>query len=118
LNDQDAEIRLRGERYGYGGGRFAATPPTHQPHFGTLVASYQRGDMRPTPGGLSVYTERGVEEIALPAGRSGRTALIDELCDAVVAGQPPIHDGRFAKGTVEACLAILRSARERREIVL
>jgi len=35
-----------------------------------------------------------------------------------VDGTPPIHDGRWARATLEATLAILASARERRDIPL
>ena len=45
-------------------------------------------------------------------------AVIDELYDAVVHGKPPLHGGAWGLATLEACLAILRSAREQREIVL
>jgi phthalate 4,5-cis-dihydrodiol dehydrogenase len=37
---------------------------------------------------------------------------------AIRLGRPPLHNGRWAKANVEVSLALLRSARERREIVL
>jgi phthalate 4,5-cis-dihydrodiol dehydrogenase len=36
----------------------------------------------------------------------------------VVDGVAPPHDGAWAKSTLEVCLAILRSAREERDIAL
>ena len=44
--------------------------------------------------------------------------MIDELYAAVVNGKPPLHSGAWAMATLEVCLAILRSARERTEISL
>ena len=44
--------------------------------------------------------------------------MIDELYDAVVRGIAPLHDGAWAMATLEVCLAMLRSAREGREIAL
>jgi phthalate 4,5-cis-dihydrodiol dehydrogenase len=35
--------------------------------------------------------------------------VIDELYAAVVQGARPTHDGAWAKGTLEICLAILKS---------
>ena len=37
---------------------------------------------------------------------------------AVVEGKAPRHDGEWAMATMEVCLAMLRSAREQREIAL
>jgi phthalate 4,5-cis-dihydrodiol dehydrogenase len=117
LKDRDEEIKLRQERYGYGGG-FVTNTPAHQPHFGLVVASYERGDLRLSADGLTVYSDDGVREVKIPPTTGGRTDVLEEFYSAVVGGVRPLHDGHFAKGTVEACLAILRSSRERREIVL
>jgi phthalate 4,5-cis-dihydrodiol dehydrogenase len=118
------EAKARAARYGYGGPttppRGAPAPETHQPHFGMLVVSCERGDLRPSADGVRVYGDDGVREVALPPGHGhpGRDETIDELYRAVALGVAPVHDGRFAKGTVETCLAIQRSERESREIVL
>jgi phthalate 4,5-cis-dihydrodiol dehydrogenase len=74
--------------------------------------------MRPSADGILVYGDDGVREIALPPGRAfpNKDAVIDEFYDAVVNGTPPLHDGAWGTATVEASLAVLRSARERREI--
>jgi phthalate 4,5-cis-dihydrodiol dehydrogenase len=117
LPNQEAEIALRQQRYGYGGA-FLSGQPTHQPHFGLVIASYERGDLRVTPEGVLVYGDEGARVVKLAPGGSGRGDVLDELCNAVQCAVPPIHDGAFARGTVQTCLAILRSARERREIDL
>jgi phthalate 4,5-cis-dihydrodiol dehydrogenase len=43
---------------------------------------------------------------------------LTELRDAIVDGKPPLHDGRWGRANLEVCLAVLRSARERKEILL
>ena len=119
LGDASEEIRLRAERYGYGGdAHFLAGEPEYQAHFGTLVATYEHADLRTSPQGVLVYSDEGVREIALSPARNGRTLLIDEFCAAARDGVPAVHDGTFARGTVEVSLAILESARQRREIRL
>ena len=60
--------------------------------------------------------ERQEQPLALPT--IPRREVIDELYDAVVHDIEPRHNGEWALGTVEACLALLQSARERREIAL
>lgn len=117
--DEDAELRLRTERYGYGHPAEATeAEPEYPSHFGTLVATFKHADIRTTPAGLAIYSDESVQHVELSAKNSGRTQVLDELCDAVFLKRPPMHDGRFAIGTVEACLAIQQSARSRREVFL
>ncbi|HEY7168620.1 MAG TPA: Gfo/Idh/MocA family oxidoreductase [Candidatus Binatia bacterium] len=89
-----------------------------QPFFGFTLVSCERGDIRQTPDGLMIYTEDEKREVTLTAGRRGREAEIQELYNAVVNGRPVFHDGRWGEATLEVCLAILESARERKEIFL
>ena len=112
------ESRIKRES-NYGGAAFVApAKPQAHPHFGLLVASCERADLRPTPEGVWIYAdgERTLEKIAPPA--VPRAAVIDELYGAVLEGRPPLHDGAWGTATVEVCLAMLRSAREGREIPL
>ena len=115
----ERERELRTLRYGYGGGAFPTTgSPTHPPHFGSLIASYQRADVRTTPTGLAVYDEGGVRTIDVDPRADGRRRVLDELAAAVLDGAPPVHDGRFGRGTVATALAIRQSAQQQREILL
>lgn len=113
----DAELQLRQTQYGYGSGRSSGMP-SYPPHFGQLIATYERADVRSTPRGLAVYGDDGVREIAFDPSMSGRTCVLDELCAAVLDGQAPVHDGAFARSTLHTCLALLRSCAERRELSL
>jgi len=106
---------------GFSGRGVAQTArPTHQPHFGMLLASCERGDLRPSADGVLVYDARGMREIALPLGRTfpDKDGVIDEFYEAIVCGIAPLHDGAWGRATVEVALALVASARERREIVL
>ena len=89
-----------------------------QPFFGHTVVSCQKGDIRQTPDGLKIYGESEQREIFLPAGSRGREAEVEELYDAVVKGRPVFHGGRWGAATLEVCLAMLDSAKERKEIYL
>jgi phthalate 4,5-cis-dihydrodiol dehydrogenase len=119
LGGRDEELRQRIERYGYGGNvAFMEGTAEHQPHFGLLVATLERADVRTSADGVIVYSERGAEETKISGSTDGRSRVLDEFCAAVVGGIPPVHDGRFARATVQACLAILESSRARREIFI
>jgi len=118
--DVAAEEALReARRYGgqSGGGR-AADLHHHQHLFGLTVVSCERGDLRQSPDGLYLYGEQGKQEIVVTGEPSGIHTLVDEFCEAIESGRAPVHDGRWGAATVEVCLAILQSARERREVLL
>jgi phthalate 4,5-cis-dihydrodiol dehydrogenase len=118
--DPAGEARLKAESGFAGRGVRAGGGTAHQPHFGMLLASCERGDLRPAADGVRVYDHSGVREIALSPGRAfpDKDGAVDELYAAAVNGVAPLHDGRWGTATVEAALALVASARERREIVL
>jgi len=112
------ESRLRVEQYAYGAEPGVA--PAHQPHFGLVIVTCARGEMRASADGLWVYDQNGKREVALPksAAMPGRSEVLDDLVVAIRTGSSPAQNGRWAKANVELSLALLRSARERREILL
>ena len=104
------EARLRMEHYAYGAA--AGAPPSHQPHFGLLIVTCARGEMRASADGLFVYDKDGRREVALPksAAMPGRSEVLDDMINAIRTGRKPLHDGRWGKANVEVSLAILQSA--------
>jgi phthalate 4,5-cis-dihydrodiol dehydrogenase len=117
-HDASSEAAAKNAR-NYGGAAYAPAreAPWHE-HFGLLIVSCERADLRPTPQGLTIYGDarRDFEPFAKPA--VPRSEVIDELCDAVLLGKPPAHDGEWGRATLEVCAAMLRSAREGAEIAL
>ena len=115
---QGEEMQLKNQR-NYGGPAFA--PPAEQEahqHFGEVIVSCERADLRPLPGGVMVYADGERRLEPLPPPQVPRAEVIDELYEAVVNGRAPLHGGEWAMATLEVCLAILRSAREQRDIAL
>jgi phthalate 4,5-cis-dihydrodiol dehydrogenase len=89
-----------------------------QPFFGFTMVSCEKGDIRQTPDGLLIYCETEQREVSLPAGARGREAEVEELYNAVVHKRRVFPDGRWGAATLEVCLAMLESAKERKEIFL
>jgi phthalate 4,5-cis-dihydrodiol dehydrogenase len=122
----DQEAMLKNAR-NYGGAEYPkqmAMPTTgaddarwHQ-HFGWIIVSCERADLRPLPTGVMVYGDADARLDALSRPRVPRAEVVDELYDAIVHGRAPLHDGKWAMATLEVCLAILQSAREERDITL
>ena len=74
--------------------------------------------MRLTPGGLQVYSDEETWDIPISTETDGRHGIVNQLYEAVVNGRRPLADGQWGKATVEVLLAVLESARERREVFL
>jgi phthalate 4,5-cis-dihydrodiol dehydrogenase len=106
--------------HNYGGSDYrqpTVQPAAHQ-HFGTLLASCERGDLRALPNGVMIYQAGSARLEELPQPGVPRAEVIDELYRAVVHGEAPLHDGAWAMATLEVLLGILRSAREGRDVTL
>ena len=100
--------------HNYGGAEFrpaVSRAAAHQ-HFGTVLVSCERADLRPLPNGIMIYQNGAARLDALTPPATPRADVIDELYDAVVRGVPPLHNGPWAMATVEVLLAMLRSAHE------
>ena len=85
--------------------------------FGLTVVSCERGDIRQSPDGLLVHSDKGREEIALPNDKSPRDLVIEEFAQAI-AGKPVTHTGRWGVANLEVCTAAIESSRTGKEIEL
>ena len=119
VGGRDAELNLkRAVRYGGRRAYRASGPAPHPPFFGLTLVSCERGDIRQSAHGLSIYGDDERREVPLSTEETGRDAMVRELHDAVATDRAPAHGGRWGKANLEVCLAVLTSARERREIAL
>ena len=80
------------------------------PAFGHTVVSCDHADLELSAAGLVLH--RGGRPHLVPIDRwpDGRTAVLDEMWEAVFHEAPPHHDGQWGKDTLAACLAIIESA--------
>jgi phthalate 4,5-cis-dihydrodiol dehydrogenase len=93
-------------------------PPAHHNTFGLVLVSCDGADLRLTADGVLAYEDGGrvLHRTPLPAVPRGE--VLDEFCAAVLDGTAPNHDAAWGMATLEACLALLRSAREGGEVLL
>jgi phthalate 4,5-cis-dihydrodiol dehydrogenase len=118
--DPERESALR-TGSGFGGrGVMRADGNMHEPHFGFLLASCERADLRPAPDGVTIYSDDGVRTLECPRARvyPNKDPVIDELYGAAVNGVTPVHDGNWGTATMATALALVESAATGREIVL
>jgi phthalate 4,5-cis-dihydrodiol dehydrogenase len=122
VTSSDEETRLKAA--GAYGGKFY-TPVLrdridvrkHQ-HFGPLIVSCERGDIRPLSDSIVVYGDERRERIELDAPTVPRVEVINELIAAVHGDTTPLHDGAWARSTLEICLAMLLSSNEQRDVLI
>ena len=92
----------------------APTGLAHQ-HFGQLIISCEKADLRPSATGIHIYTDSEKLFEPLPAPRIPREEVINELYDCVVHDKPARHNGEWARATTAVCLAMLASAKSGRD---
>jgi phthalate 4,5-cis-dihydrodiol dehydrogenase len=116
----DDEIAMKTARaYGPSGrAAFQGDDDLAHNHFGLVVVSCERADLRATAHGVMVHgdTMQHLDELAPP--KIPRAEVIDELYAAAMLGTAPLHSGEWGLATLEICLAILESARTGREVAL
>ena len=117
--DETAEAALKAER-NYGGAHYvpdAGEPPRAFQHFGPVIVCCDGADLRLTPSGVEVHDASGVRLESVPVPAIPRSEVIDELWSVAREGRAPLHGGAWSLATVEVCLAILASAKDRAAII-
>ncbi|CAJ0881518.1 Putative 4,5-dihydroxyphthalate dehydrogenase [Ralstonia sp. LMG 32965] len=120
-SNDEAQLKAAGT---YGGAAYkppstaADEPARRHQHFGPVIVACERADLRPMPDSIIVYGDRQRETLPLELPTVPRGEVIDELFEAVIAGQAPLHDGEWAKGTLEICIAILESSESGKDVSL
>jgi phthalate 4,5-cis-dihydrodiol dehydrogenase len=119
VTDESAEAALKAQR-NFGGPLYqaATAKPAAWQHFGPVIVSGERGDLRLTPTGVQVIDGAGQHFEAAPAPEVARSEVIDELWAVGRLTQKPLHDGRWSRATVELCLALLQSQAEGKDVTL
>jgi phthalate 4,5-cis-dihydrodiol dehydrogenase len=110
----EAELRAKRERAKTA---IPASAP-FQPFFGLTLVSCERGDIRQSPGGLTVYSDEGQTEIALPSDRSPRDRVVAEFYDAITHRASPLHNGRWGLANLEVCVAAIASSASGQDVLL
>jgi phthalate 4,5-cis-dihydrodiol dehydrogenase len=113
------EAEQRGARaYGHLGIETPRDGAGRHEHFGLVIVSCERADLRIMPEGVWVHGE-GAPRLHRPAPSAHpRSTVVDEIWGAIVEDREPLHSGAWGMATLEACLAIRESSRLGREIIM
>lgn len=108
------ETTLKAAR-NYGGSLYVPSTALSQnlahQHFGQLIISCEKADLRPSPTGITIYADKQKITEALQPPLIPRVEVMNELFAAVAHDRPAVHSGEWARATTAVCLAILESAR-------
>lgn len=93
----------------YGAGK-VPPPPAHHEHFGPVIVSGERGDLRLVPDGVHLHGH--LERSFHPASalRFPRSQVTDALVNAVRDDVAPVQTGAWGLASLEVCHAILTAA--------
>jgi phthalate 4,5-cis-dihydrodiol dehydrogenase len=113
----EKESELKAAR-NYGGPLYAPAAITTNAyqHFGPVVVSCDKGDIRLTPHGVWVYGPDREYFEALPAPAYPRKEVIDELVQALRQSSPLTHSGEWSRASTEVCLGILQAAQSQQAV--
>ena len=120
VDTPEQEAQLKNKRaYGpAGSSMFQAGGELSHNHFGLIIVSCDKADIRPMPDAVWIYGDDDRRCEALPAPQVPRAEVVDELYAAAVLGRPPLHSGAWGLATLEICLAILSSAPNGQDVAL
>ena len=110
-NTYNQESQLKAAR-NYGGSLYQPTAQNEDAyqHFGPVLVSCEKADLRLTPKGLWMYGPEHETFEALPTPAYPRKEVIDELWGALREGKFLLHSGTWARATTEVCLSLLEAA--------
>ena len=65
-----------------------------------------------------MYEKDRVSEVPCPDWEGPLKIELEDFYESVIKNKAVPHDGRWGKATLEVCLAILQSSREKREVTV
>ena len=117
--DEEAQLKAAAT---YGGSAYRPGPAPSRTlqyqHFGPVIVSCERADLRPLPDAIEIYGDATLERRPLAPPTVPRREVVDELWSAVREGRAPLHDGHWARATLQVCTALLESARRNTDVAL
>jgi len=112
----EAEAALKSGRT-YGASQAPAPAPNAE-HFGPVLISGPKGDLRLTPKGVEITTAKGRHFHPTPPDPAPRSPVFRALHDTLRHAKPPAQAGAWGLASLEIVHAILASAQSRQTVAL
>ncbi|MBA92753.1 MAG: 4,5-dihydroxyphthalate dehydrogenase [Phyllobacteriaceae bacterium] len=108
VSSPEEEVRLKSART-YGSGDMPKPASRHE-HFGPVIVSCDRADLRLSPQGVHVYGDTERRFVAAPELLYPRKEVVDAVVAATRDARPPAQTGAWGLASLEICRAILSAA--------
>lgn len=86
-------------------------PAPYAEHFGPIIVSCDRADLRLTPKGIEVWADFERSFVAAPPDPAPRSPVLKALYEAIRLDAPPAQSGNWGRQSLAICHAILESTR-------
>ena len=96
----------------------APAPAPHGEHFGPVIVSCDRADLRLTPKGVEVWGDFDRDFVPAPPDPTPRSPVLRALYRAIRHDNPPLQSGAWGAASLEICHAMLSSARSGSSVTL
>lgn len=116
VSSPEEEAELKSTRT-YGSGDMPKPASRHE-HFGPMIISCDKADLRLAPDGVHIYGDTERNFIPAPALQYPRKGVIDAVVEAVRHDNMPAQTGAWGLASLEVCLAILSSAEQETPVTL
>jgi phthalate 4,5-cis-dihydrodiol dehydrogenase len=105
---EEAQAKLSRTFDGSGGP--ALSLPAHNEHFGFVLASCERADLKIMPDGIWIFGNERKEFLPVAAPPYPRLPVIEEFLQATQGARGALHDGEWGLATTMCCAAVIRSS--------
>lgn len=102
--------------YGVASAISSVSLPPHHEHFGFVLVSCEKADLKVQPTGIQIYGNDSTEFHAIPPPQLPRAAVIDEFSGSILGSRKPLHGGHWGLETIACCTALLESSRSRTDV--
>lgn len=116
MTPEDEIAAKTGRTYGPGSETDSPLCAPHHEHFGFLLVSCEKVDLKVSPMQITVYGDSERRTVAIAPPRLPRVEVIDEFVGAIAGDRPPVHDGRWGVDTMACCEALLQSSRTQHDV--
>lgn len=114
LSRTDEQQAKLSRTYGAASGASAKAP--HHEHFGFVLVSCERADLKLLPTGIGIYGDETRKFLDIAPPPIARAGVIDEFAAAILDRAKPVHDARWGLETMACCIALIESSRRAVEI--
>ncbi|WP_281377846.1 Gfo/Idh/MocA family protein [Sphingobium subterraneum] len=110
LSQQDEIDAKLARTFGSASAGDPAGAPHHE-HFGFVLVSCERADLKLLPTAIEVFGDERRETIPIAPPTLSRANVIEDFAASILGARPPVHDGWWGLETMACCAALLESSR-------